>query len=166
MEEADKKRDHARGSFYDKAGRLSLGHCLMSWELEELRDVYSRAKMRIIHPFWDADLVDLLYRTPPFMLNSGGRTKGLVRDSVARRFPKLGFERQRKVMAAKFFQSLVTQDGHRLWEQMRGTFVLADLGVLDEKALPLNWAEPKDAHDAFRVWSVLNLEAWARTHVS
>jgi asparagine synthase (glutamine-hydrolysing) len=166
MEEADQKRGNRRRSFYDQAGRLSLGHSLMSWELEELFDVYGRANMRVIHPFWDADLVDLLYRTPPFMLNSGGRTKGLVRDSVARRFPRLGFERQQKVIAAKFHQSLVAQDAHRLWQESGGVSVLANLGVVDEDALPPNWAQPKNPREAFRVWSLLNLEAWARTHVS
>src|SRR4030095_3566836 len=78
------------GSHYVEAGKKSLDHPMISWELEELFEVYRGVGVRILQPFWDADLVDLLFRMPPFVLNRGGRSKGLVRDSLARRFSAPG----------------------------------------------------------------------------
>lgn len=170
LNESDNERRQGPDSFYDRAGRASLDHSIMSWEAEELFSVYRRARMSVLHPFWDADLVDLLYRTPPFMLNSGGRTKGLVRDSLKRRFPKLGFDRQRKVLALDFYKGLVAQDAAQVWDKLGGATVLDDLEVVDGKSLRSDLqsacARLRNAKDAFRIWSVLNLETWARAHVS
>lgn len=153
-------------SHYVQAGKNSLDHPMISWELEELFDVYRRIGVRILQPFWDADLVDLLFRMPPFELNRGGRSKGLVRESVARRFPDLGFERQRKVLGVNFFRSLVEQDGANIWRELGGAKALKSLGIIDEKGLDgfmkprLN--RPRDARDAHELLTVLNLETWAR----
>jgi asparagine synthetase B (glutamine-hydrolysing) len=154
------------GSHYVRAGKNSLDHPMISWELEELFDVYRRIGVRILQPFWDADLVDLLFRMPPFDLNRGGRSKGLVRDSLARRFPDLGFERQRKVLGVNFYRSLVEQDGANIWQELGGAKALKGLGIIDEKGLDdflrprLN--RPRDARDAHEVLTVLNLESWTR----
>src|SRR5437588_460285 len=83
--------------------RPALDHAIVSWEWEELFEVYRRLGMRLLQPFWDPDLIDMLYRTPPLRLISDGRTKGLLRASLGRRFPALGFERQRKVEASSFY---------------------------------------------------------------
>ena len=153
-------------SHYVHAGKKSLDHPMISWELEELFEVYRSIGVRILQPFWDADLVDLLFRIPPFELNRGRRSKGLVRDSLARRFPDLGFERQRKVLGVNFYRSLVEQDGADIWRELGGAKVLKSLGIIDEKGLDdymkprLN--RPRDARDAHEVLTVLNLETWAR----
>jgi len=157
-------------SHYVQAGKNSLDHPMISWELEELFDVYRRIGVRILQPFWDADLVDLLFRMPPFELNRGGRSKGLVRDSVARRFPDLGFERQRKVLGVNFYRSLVEQDGADIWRELGGAKTLKSLGIIDEKGLDsfmkprLN--RPRDARDAHELLTVLNLETWARCQMA
>jgi asparagine synthase (glutamine-hydrolysing) len=157
-------------SHYVQAGKNSLDHPMISWELEELFDVYRRIGVRILQPFWDADLVDLLFRMPPFDLNRGGRSKGLVRDSVARRFPDLGFERQRKVLGVNFYRSLVEQDGADIWRELGGAKALKGLGIIDEKGLDsfmkprLN--RPRDARDAHEVLTVLNLESWTRSQMA
>lgn len=159
-----------KNTYYDRAGRVGLGHTIMSWEMEELFDVYRRLGLKVFHPYWDADLIELLYRVRPFQLNSGGRTKGLVRDSLARRFPKLGFERQRKMMCVDFYRDLVEQDARAKWQELGGTPCLADLGIVDEQKsrarLEHLLDNMKDSKDAFRVWTVLNLETWARAQVS
>lgn len=161
---------HKKSTHYDRAGRVGLGHTIMSWEMEELFEVYQRLGVRIFHPYWDADLIELLYRVPPFQLNSGGRTKGLVRDSLARRFPQLGFERQRKMMCVDFYRDLIEQDARAKWKELGGTPCLSSLGIVDEEKsrtrVEYLLGHMKDSKDAFRVWTVLNLETWARVQVS
>ena len=158
------------GSYYVQAGKKGLDHQMLSWEQEELFDVYSRIGVRLLQPFWDADLVDLLFRIPPFVLNQGGRSKGLIRDSVARRFPDLGFERQRKVLAVNFYRSLVEQDGPGIWHELGGAKALKRLGIIDEEGLnrklnPLLHRQ-RNAKDAHEVLTVLNLESWTRTQTA
>lgn len=158
------------GSHYVQAGKKSLDHQMLSWEQEELFEVYRRIGVRLLQPFWDADLVDLLFRMPPFALNQGGRSKGLIRESVARRFPDLGFERQRKVLAVNFYRSLVEQDGAGIWQELGGAKALKSLGIIEEQGLDsflrplLN--RPRDAKDAHKLLTVLNLESWTRSQMA
>ena len=59
----------------------------MSTELEETFERSRLLGIPILHPFLDADLTAFLYVTPPELLIRGGRTKGLIRSYLARRFP-------------------------------------------------------------------------------
>ena len=79
---------------------------MLAMENEECFESWRMMGVRELLPFWDPDLIKLLYRIPPEFLNRGGRSKGLVRDMLARRFPHLGFERQKKVVAIDFFRSV------------------------------------------------------------
>jgi len=166
--EQKSERETHSGSFYLREAKTALDHPLVSWEIEELFNFGQMAGVRVLHPIWDPDLVDLMYRTPPFMLLSDGRTKGLVRASLARRFPDLGFEQQRKLEATRFYSSLIYRDAHNIRKQLGGSSALAGLGVVDERALGpafdrlLARGKIGEAHLA---WSILNLESWARAHV-
>ena len=156
-------------SFYLREAKTGLDHPLVSWEIEELFNFGQMAGVRVLHPIWDPDLVDLLYRTPPFLLIREGRTKGLVRASLARRFPDLGFDQQRKVEATRFYASLVFRDARNIWRQLGGSRMLGQLGVVDEQALVRGFnqlmSRPKIG-EAHLAWSILNLESWARAHAS
>jgi asparagine synthase (glutamine-hydrolysing) len=169
-EYAVNKRNAAGNSFYVQEMQKGLCHPLISWELEEYFNLYQRAGIRLVHPFWDADLVEQLYRTPPFMLDHDGRSKGLVRASLGRRFPHLGFEQQVKLEATSFYASSIRKEAGEIWQGFGGARTLSDLGIIDERFLsPLFEALQAQRHQglaAHRVWSVLNLEAWARAHVS
>ena len=169
-EYAANKRAVPDESKYLKEARKALDHPVISWELEEYFNIYQRAGLRQLHPFWDADLVDLLYRTPPFMLDYNGRNKGLVRASLARKFPHLGFERQVKMEATPFYASSVYREGKAIWRQLGSPRTLAGLGIIDEEGLRPSLegllAKQQRGIGAHRVWSVLNLETWARAHVS
>jgi asparagine synthase (glutamine-hydrolysing) len=174
-QQLDQRRDEhhangqqASGSFYIREMRRALDHPVISWEMEELFEVYQRAGMRVLQPFWDADLVDLLYRIPPFLLIRGGRSKGLVRASVSRRFPSLGFDQQRKLLATRFYAYLIYGKGGEFWRKS-GARTLAKLGIVDEKSLRPVFEQllaRSEERNAYRVWNVLNLESWARGHVS
>lgn len=169
-EEEHTNQRQASESFYIRDIRPALEHSVVSWEQEEVFEVYQRLGMRMLQPYWDADLIDMLYRTPPFLLMQDGRSKGLVRGSLARRFPSLGFERQRKVEATSFYASLIYRDASRFWKQFGGARTLADLGIIDQQILsPIIerlLARRQEGEKAHRVWSVLNLESWTRSHVS
>jgi asparagine synthase (glutamine-hydrolysing) len=169
-EYAAKKQKTAVRSRYLQEGRVALDHPLISWELEEYFEAYQRSDMRLLHPFWDPDLIELLYRTPPSLLNRDGRNKGLVRACLARKFPKLGFERQVKLEATSFYISSVKRESRTLWNELGSARLLEDLGIVDYQRLSPDLERQMDAPrtglDAHRVWTVLNLESWARAHVS
>ncbi len=113
----------------------SLDHALLAMELEEYFEAGRRLGVRFGHPFWDADLLTLLYRTPPELLNQGGRSKGLVRSMLARRFPELGFERQRKVSGTPVSRRIFVEEGGAAWRRLGGATALSDLGVVDARAV-------------------------------
>lgn len=155
-------------SFYIRQMKSGLDHPLVSWELEEQFSFNAMAGIRLLHPLWDTDVVDMLYRTPPLMLLQGGRTKGLVRESLARRFPDLGFDHQRKVEATHFYRSLIYQEAPKVWQKLGGASTLDRLGIVDDRKVgPSFETFLKRRHygDAHRAWQFLNLESWARAHV-
>jgi hypothetical protein len=104
----------------------------------------------------------------PDALVSGGRTKGLVRDTVARQFPELGFDRARKVNATGFFRGVLEREGPAAWQARDGARTLSDLGVFASSTF-----EPvvhdlfagRRPHDNYLVWNILNLESWVRARV-
>ena len=153
------------GGFYFRELRECLDHPLTAMEMEEVFESGTRMGSRILMPYWDADLLEMLYRIPPHLLNKGGRSKGLVRQSVARRFPQLGFERQKKVISTNFFNSTMLQDGKKARQALGGTPALAELGIVDAERLgsTIDGILGGNKFDqAYRIWDVLNLESWLR----
>lgn len=152
------------GGFYSRESRQFLDHPLTSWLFEEQFQFGRRLGVRYVHPYWDPDLLVHVYRTRPERLNRGNRSKGLVRETVARRFPSLGFERQRKVTAVQFFSSLVTAEGPPLGEQHSDFAGLAALGVLEPAGarafMRAAWQGTPQAIG--RAWNLVNLESWVR----
>ena len=117
--------------FYFNEIRTGLGHALTSMELEEIFEMGRRLDVRFLHPYWDADVVDMLYRAPPLLLNRGGRAKGMVRETAARRFPTLGLDRQKKLAGTTFFRSVLRAEIPKLWQQSGGAPALAAMGIID-----------------------------------
>jgi asparagine synthase (glutamine-hydrolysing) len=156
-------------SFYFRELRSSLDHPLVSWEAEEQYQLGNRIGVRFLHPFTDPDLVEMLYRTPPQALNSGGRTKGLVRGKVARRFPDLGFEGHRKVAATSFYQSLILNEGPALASAAIDFPALSGLGIVDGRAVSAavaaSFKQRKRNSVFLRFCLIVGLEMWARGYV-
>jgi asparagine synthase (glutamine-hydrolysing) len=148
--------------YYVHAMRTALDLPLMSLEAEEVFENGRRLGLRFLHPFLDADLVDLLYRTPPQILNRGDRSKGLVRASLARRFPNLGFERQKKIVVTDFYSSVMLREGPVIWRSLGGPRTLTDLGIIDGLATE---RVIFDRNSAFPVCALLNSETWSRARV-
>ncbi len=119
----------------------------------------------MLAPFYDADLVDFLCRTPPELLNGGGYSKGLVRQTVARRFPGLGFERQKKVTVLNFLREVFLKEGIHLWRTMGGALALAELGIVDAPALDSEMSalfSGDRPQNVYHLGNVLLTEAWLR----
>jgi len=154
--------------FYLQEGRIGLDHAIVSLEMEEVFENGRHLGVRMAQPYWDPDLIDLLYRIPPDVLNRGGRAKGLVRETLARRFPDLGLERQKKVIATNYFTGVMLGQGRRIWDESGGLQALAELGVVDP--VRVNQAAERmfssgNARAANRIWNMLNLEAWVRPRI-
>ena len=86
-------------SYYLRDLREGLDASLIAQELEEFFELGRRIGTPVVRPFLDPDVIGLLARVPPEVLNHGGRTKALVRQTLDRRFPELAFGQQRKVQA-------------------------------------------------------------------
>ena len=120
--------------------------------------------------FWDADLTAFLARVPPRLLMRDGYSKGLVRQSLARKFPKLGFDRSRKVTASGFYRSVMLQEGIEAWKRLGGAQALVELGVVDGPALDRHMKDlfgnccaglsPADPGKTWQIWYMLTTEAW------
>jgi asparagine synthase (glutamine-hydrolysing) len=145
--------------------RTAMTHPLMSMEHEETFEQSRRLGLRMLQPFWDVDVVEFLTRTPPEVLNRGGRSKGIVRETVAKRFPDLGFERQRKVIALDFSRSLFVEEGGRAWRASGGVPALAEAGIVDpdraNRAVEASLRDPR-GRDSDRIWDLLACETWLR----
>lgn len=156
----------ARQGYYIPDIREILDSIIRAVELEEAHEFGRRWGVKNLQPYWDADLVDFLLRTPPQFLSANGRAKILIRQTLAKRLPGLGFERQRKVVFNTFFVDLMRGEGRRAWQQLGGAQAMADHGLADPKrlneAMAATFAGSRSG-DIARSHDVLNLEVWLRS---
>jgi len=155
-----------RQGFYVRELRAGIDHTLIAWDAEEQYALGRRIGVQFLHPFWDPDVVEMLGRIPPRLLNEGGRTKGLIRQTLARRFPELRLERQRKVQATPVFLSLLLREGLALAEAVGDFPALSALGIVDGRAtgafVRAHITQP--SLKSYRAWQPINLEMWVRSH--
>src|SRR5262249_20310056 len=99
-----------RDSYYVRDTRSRLDSADKWFREEETFLVGQRMNIPIREPFWDPDLIDLLARVRPEARSAGGLAKAFVRRPLAKRFPGLGFEGQRKSnLGVAFLSVLGTQ---------------------------------------------------------
>jgi asparagine synthase (glutamine-hydrolysing) len=152
--------------------RGALDNPMVAYELEEFYESGRHLGIPLLHPFWDADLTAFLARVPSRLLMRDGYSKGLVRQSLAQKFPQLGFDRNRKITASGFYRSVVVAEGVEAWRRMGGAQALAELGIVDGSALDRHMDElfrrgnagvsGADPGKAWQIWYVLTMEAWLR----
>lgn len=156
------------GGFYLHDVRHSLEHPLTVLELEEMFEMGRRLDVRFQHPYWDADVVDILYRTPPMVLFADGRSKSVVRQTMAQRFPGLGLERQKKRSGTRFYSSVLDREIPGLWaREARDLGPVADLGIVDANAARRVAEESiarKSGTGLVSIWDLMNVNAWIRAH--
>jgi asparagine synthetase B (glutamine-hydrolysing) len=151
--------------FYHHEIQPLLESSVVSMEMEESFEGARRLGLRVCKPYWDQDLVELLCRVPPRLLNQGGTSKGLVRHVISRRFPHLGFEKQKKVSALSFGRSIIMQEGAPAWRNLGGPTALARLGIVDLPALSEVMAKlfkDQNSREFYSIYDVLTLESWVR----
>lgn len=119
--------------------------------------------VRVQDPLWDPNLVELLVRIHPLACNEGGLTKALVRSTLARRFPGLGFESQRKSPLGTFIRSVTSTQTGSASRALGDVTVLGELGVVEPEQVRVFLNNPPQGKE-WRVWDILNLEAWARAY--
>jgi asparagine synthetase B (glutamine-hydrolysing) len=156
------------GGFYQRDARALIDMPLHAWFFEEQHEVGHRLGLYQAHPYWDADLVAHMYRVRPERLNAANRTKALVRQTVHRRFPALGFERQRKVTATQVFSSIVAAEAPVLGESVANFEGLASLGVVDpaRAAAFMRAAFGQSVRPRSIAWALIEMEHWVRTQAA
>jgi asparagine synthetase B (glutamine-hydrolysing) len=155
------------GDFYVNEIRRSLDHPLLSVELEEAFEKGRRVGAPVLMPYYDADLVELLCRTPPTVLNRGQRSKSMVRSMVGRQLAGLGVERQKKITTGNFWPQK-TKEAVEAWRAMGGARVLGELGIVDAPRLDQHVRQRlAEDHQTFvpYVWEILDHEAWVRARL-
>ena len=164
---ADRARRAESPSYYDYEARKSLDHPVVVGEIEHKFHVGQRAGLRMLEPFWDGDLVDLLYAIHPDALSRGGFSKGLVHRVVRRALPDLPLIRQRKIALSMAYQDRVRREGKRAWSKMNGVSALADMGVVDGVELRRTVQRRLANGNNRGLWLIpyiLSVEAWVRAH--
>ena len=154
-----------------------LENPIVAMEREEAFERGRRLGIEPFMPFWDPDVVDFLVRTPPRLLHAGHRSKGILRWTLAERFPAAGFGDQKKVLITDFSTSMLTAQIPRAWDEYQGVPVLSASGIVDGKTLQSAFQKSVEKLQgrvgnesnvlelpmlAHKVWSILNLEAWCR----
>jgi asparagine synthase (glutamine-hydrolysing) len=151
--------------FYVREMRTALFHPGITHDMEETWEFGRQGRQRVMHPFWDVDLVNALYRVPPDLLMKDGRAKWLLRRRLAARFPGLGLERRVKVSARSVFENLMCQEAPAAWRRLGGVRALAEAGVVSATGVESAYQRLADSRQlgTGRLWALLNYETWARS---
>jgi asparagine synthase (glutamine-hydrolysing) len=154
-----------RQGFYVREMRTALLHPAITQDLEETQEFGRRLGLHVLHPFWDVDVIELLYRAPPHLLMADGRSKSLLRRQLSDRLPGLGLERRGKVTAGGVFRNLVQREATAAWTRLGGMRALGKLGIVNssgvQSVLPAALEAGPTRHTG-RVWELLTLETWVR----
>jgi len=155
-------------SYYLRDARSMLDATDRWFMEEESFLVGQRNGIPLRQPFRDPDLIEFLVRVRPLGRSEDGLSKALVRRPLARRFPGLGFDRQRKTNLGEASDAVLSTQLERQWKAVNGVSALAEVGVVDpegartmiDQALAGTGSESGPAY----AWFILNLEAWVRAH--
>lgn len=170
-----KQESHSQGAYLSDVVPY-FENIVVAMEREEAFERGRRLGLEPFMPFWDPEVVDFLVRTPPRLLHAGHRAKGILRGTLAKRFPAGGFDDQKKILITEFSTTMLSEQIPRAWESYRGAPILSASGIVDEAALQSAFRSSLvqlqgrgDGSNvlefsmlAHKLWSVLNLEAWAR----
>jgi hypothetical protein len=164
---------HPLRGFYLQDLGITMSHALTSLELEADFELGRRLGVKILHPYRDADLVSMLCRTPPRLLNRRGRPTKLVQDSVARRFPLLDRDLGRQSVdrqSPSFFRTALATEADTEWRRLGGVRALADLRIVDPIATAKVFEDGQSGRYRTQEpvidprWDILSAEAWVRAH--
>jgi asparagine synthase (glutamine-hydrolysing) len=138
-----------------------------SMELEQSQAWAGQARMRLLFPYLDRDVVELSLRMPPEHLLMGGQAKAPLRRLVAERLPSLTMP-VRKVLFDRLFDRLLRLYGPRAWRMLGGTRMLSELGIVDPIRASTLAQEyfNGNVHRSLDVWLMLSMELWLQARSS
>jgi asparagine synthase (glutamine-hydrolysing) len=150
--------------FYVREARTAVRHPAVTHDMEETQEFGRRFGLRLMHPFWDVDLVSALSRVPPAMLMGQGRSKCFLRRRLAARFPGLGLATRGKITAGHVFQAALQRDATTVLARLGGPRSLARIGAVAVETIESRGRpqEPRDWGGPGRLWTLLTLETWVR----
>jgi asparagine synthetase B (glutamine-hydrolysing) len=152
-------------SLYEFEARRSLRHPIVINEVENKFFMGEATGTRFLEPYWDAELVDLLYRTPPDILNPRGVAKGLVHRLVREALPSFQIPKQKKMALGVFYRNRIRREADAAWRAIGGVRALSRLGLIDERkfgAMVARMLAQPDSRELWLIPHVLSVEAWAR----
>ena len=125
--------------------------------------------LRLLVPYHDASLVQLLRRIPPHVLLHGNKYKGLLRPLVERHLPGLGFGRQRKEYP-KQGQDLVfrvLRDGVTSAWRTHQFETLSRLNVVNPHTVRDDTGSANlDSSRLVRMFALMSAELWTSVHAT
>jgi asparagine synthetase B (glutamine-hydrolysing) len=157
---------NAAPSLYDHEAQRGLWHPVVQAEVENKTWMSEAIGARVLEPYWDADVVELLYRTPPAILSEGGLAKGILHHLLREVSPGFAIPRQNKGALAPLYVNRVGPEAGNAWRAMGGVPALADLGLVEPGRLEarvqqiLRGARPP--RELWLIPHVLSVEAWVR----
>jgi asparagine synthase (glutamine-hydrolysing) len=155
-------------SVHNRAASNLFDHPLHDAGMEELFEASRRSGVSLVHPFFDTDVLALRYRIRPEDLNRGGRPKGLLREVLDGRFPDGGLGAEKTEAVSYFWEDLVSRPGPLVRKRLGRMTALSELGIVDPVGFEADldqMAGNRDPRHITRIWNVLNLETWLRSHV-
>jgi len=154
--------------FYSSSAGNHFVNTITSMEMEQQYEASLRMGVSLLYPYFDPDIINLLVRISPEVLQQGGMEKGIVRNAVARRFPDLKFEKQKKVSAMGYWQSIITTEGRDLYYGSGGPSTLIEMGIVNGKEIGAVMERAfvsKSSFENSKIWDLLLLETWLRSRV-
>ena len=136
---------------------------------ENLEDFYwarRRIGVSIESPFFDVDVVEFLYATPPAVLLHGGRSKWLARRLLASTLPSIVDRWPRTVYGDESWVEIMRHEGWGAWRAFGGVPLLSQLGIVDAPALETYLS--RSATEGIQlalVWEALNLDIWLQSRI-
>ncbi|MDP9280269.1 MAG: hypothetical protein M3P00_12685, partial [Gemmatimonadota bacterium] len=145
----------------------TLRHPEVSMYFEDWFMTGRRIGIPLLHPFWDVDVVALLYSASPEVLQLGGRPKGLAVTLVKRRLATLGDHWPRKAAADAFLEQILAEGLAGAWSSIGGLRTLEKLGIVDAKGIggTIQADESGNSLPLRDAWAIVTSEFWLRTRI-
>ena len=156
------------GGFYYRACRDTVLHPALTHDMEETQEFGRRCGLRVLHPYWDVDLITLLHRVPPPLLMAQGQTKSIVRRAMAQRLPGLGLEKRPKAAGGGVVIRMMTKDGLSEWQRTGGVPTLDKFEIVSSAGIESPGAFTAMARTvggASRLWQLMSFEGWLRRRI-
>lgn len=160
----DRDASGARPRNYYRHSLRTADSPYLHFENETGHHIQHWCGLRLLSPYHDHRLVGFFNRISPEVLLHGGRYKGLLRPVVARHFPGLGLERQRKDYPKEHQQRKLAELRQSLSRAARASTYeeLSRVGVLDAAAFvhEVRASPQMEFTGLARVFTALSAEQW------